>query len=845
MENHQNNLVVDLWRKYRPEIKELLLEAFVWHTIDNRGLLTSPRRGSQVATQIYELASKFLADEIDEDEVAQTVTGLAEKGMSIVTGTRMMGALGKSPWLDSIDLAEKTAVLQKINRFQVLFLENLAGARELANLRIQERSQNALQQALHTQLEQQRQMRLNQEVRNQNLNKILRLNTNLARITNEAELLDQAAEGVCQALNLADVTIYEYLRPELEWGIRTKTRDGELHDSLFDPQLFESLNDALSGSDEIINRFPLENDQELLIVTIILRIGKLVLGAMIFKSNPLESGSHEEFLILIRTFAQNLAALWRNIVLLTETRQRSHELEILHGRYIDQIWSKESSALIASYGEAGFKVNRKSELSPFPSADSVIPLRIGNHSVGHIELPGEVNLSFRDMDFIQSLSREMGNALNTAYLLQATSSYSNQLSLAVEVSRAATTILDQDLLIQEVVELIRSRFGFAYVGLFLVDEKNEMAILKAGTGEAGRLQVESGHKLEIGGSSMIGTAVATGRSFVEQDVSKAEKFSFNIFLPDTRSEVALPLRRRGEVIGALTVQSNELGAFTDDTIRVLQSLADQLAVTILNAQLFEEIQSSNEQLRQLDHLKNQFLANMSHELRTPLNSIIGFSRVILKGIDGPITPDQEEDLTSIYNNGHHLLTLINEILDMAKIEAGKMSLAFEMVDLEESARDSLTTIRGLVDEEKVELIWDVVSGLPQVEADPVRIRQILMNLLSNAAKFTQEGFIRLQIEQDKDNIHIAVHDSGIGIAPENYEKLFTPFEQIDNSTTRVVGGTGLGLPITRWLVNSHNGEIWVESEINQGATFHVTIPIAQEGTTKIDTPFRNPTMVSD
>ena len=258
-----------------------------------------------------------------------------------------------------------------------------------------------------------------------------------------------------------------------------------------------------------------------------------------------------------------------------------------------------------------------------------------------------------------------------------------------------------------------------------------------------------------------------------------------------------------------------------------RTLADQAAVVLSNQQLFEEIKQANEQLRQLDLLKTQFLANMSHELRTPLNSIIGFSRVILKGIDGSITAEQEEDLTSIHNNGQHLLALINEILDMAKIEAGKMALTFESVSIEIAAQAVFSSIRSLIKPD-VELIWDVQSSLPNIEADQVRIRQILTNLLSNAAKFTDSGSIRLEIfREDEKNIHIAVHDTGIGIAPEEFEVLFRAFEQVDNSTTRNAGGTGLGLPITKWLVTMHEGDIWVNSTVGKGTTIHIRLPLQQ------------------
>jgi signal transduction histidine kinase len=295
----------------------------------------------------------------------------------------------------------------------------------------------------------------------------------------------------------------------------------------------------------------------------------------------------------------------------------------------------------------------------------------------------------------------------------------------------------------------------------------------------------------------------------------------------TQAESALwmPLLQENKPIGLITVQSGNPAAYKENAIQLLRSVSTQTSLAMVNANLFAQTQAQNEKLLQLDQLKTQFLANMSHELRTPLNSIIGFSRIILKGIDGPITEKQAEDLTAIYNNGQHLLQMINEILDMAKIEAGKMALTFEEIDIAESIGSVRDTIRGLLVEENVRLIWDVPDDLPSIEADPLRLRQILLNLLSNAAKFTSQGSVTLTIRPAADDtVHFTIADTGIGIAEKDFSLLFTAFEQIDDPRAHIVGGTGLGLPITRWLVKMHQGEITFESEVGMGTTFHVLLP---------------------
>lgn len=236
------------------------------------------------------------------------------------------------------------------------------------------------------------------------------------------------------------------------------------------------------------------------------------------------------------------------------------------------------------------------------------------------------------------------------------------------------------------------------------------------------------------------------------------------------------------------------------------------------------------EMREIDRLKSQFLANMSHELRTPLNSIIGFSRVIIKGIDGPVTELQQQDLTAIYNSGQHLLGLINDILDLSKIEAGKMELAFDEVNIADIATSVLATMSGLIKDKPIQMKRVIQPDLPAVRADAIRIRQVMINLLSNAAKFTDEGNILMEIclqpsVAGRNEVRISVTDTGPGIAPHDQAKLFQPFSQVDDSPTRKTGGTGLGLSICQHIVNMHGGKIWVDSDVGKGSTFHFTLPL--------------------
>lgn len=1317
-------------------IEHYLQEAFVQHAINNRGFLKSARRSAVVVERLVKLFWAYIAGEADGAAITVVATEMAEQGLVMETGARLMQALNRVPW-------ENTAVFSQLGEFQIVFLEKLAQAHVSLEHSFREQSQIALQRALHSQLDQQRILQQAQERRNRTLQELIALNSRLATLNEESRLLNEAITGVAAILQL-DLAAICVLDPvDSRWIVKHSSDASLAPGRALDNRLAVILDNALGNREREYREYYQTSDGEsTLLLGVVLQGMHEQTGGVITQSHSLRTDL-ADMPILVQSFSQELAALWRTAVFFQQIQYRSRELEVMQGRYIDALWNSESAKLYAKYHDHQLSLHREA-MSPGWEHDSVqLDVIVGGQSFGQLMLPPGLRLPDEDVAFVEELVKEMGSALNNAKLLQSASANSNQLSVAAEVSRRVTTILDRNLLIEQVVELVRERFGLYYVGLFLVDGVGETAVLRAGTGEAGRIQLDRGFKHVVGGPSMIGTAISRGEAIVEQDVSQAKAFQPNPLLPDTKSELALPLRAGERTIGALTVQHVALGAFPEETVTILQSLADQLAIAIENAGLFtqlestleeltttlnetsnlyetsrrlneattatevfralvdfagqsqqfdmatvvtydaanmdflvcpvlwgmtqrpfnpqdrfpseqynlitdqnqlllveelqettavlpsvqqlllrngfrslaiiplgfetewmgalilcrnrpsrfdpqdlqpfvtlvdqasvvvanqklleetntlytinnlltqaitrdvalseavsrvaqhigipqcrfvlferhqdlativatstqdfgqkqptqfpitgdyiyaalqesiepllltqndqmlpercktqhlvafnaqasfiipaarqqeligymaldsmgslrpftdkniqfaqavveqatthienlklyedalsraqdlvrlnqigstisstlnintlaktvyeqvgtlldntifilaqyhpethiydpafaianghrlvigpqkikpdtplhqiihstqpiltsedtgtllpqlsrelsvlprsgiwvalrqegkptgfislqsydpyaytengaqllrtvatqttlsianaqlfqtiqknlEDIQAANTKLRELDELKTQFLANMSHELRTPLNSIIGFSRVILKGIDGPITEAQEEDLTTIYKNGQHLLALINEILDMAKIEAGKMTLSFEQVDLSEIARTVQAITIGLVKESDIELVWTIAPNLPAIEADPIRIRQILINLLSNAAKFTNKGQIELQISQDnRYEVHIAVRDTGIGIAKENYDKLFAAFEQVDSSTTRVVGGTGLGLPITKWLITMHGGSIEVDSELNKGTTFHVRLPIKQ------------------
>ncbi|MCF6277437.1 MAG: GAF domain-containing protein, partial [Anaerolineales bacterium] len=404
------------------------------------------------------------------------------------------------------------------------------------------------------------------------------------------------------------------------------------------------------------------------------------------------------------------------------------------------------------------------------------------------------------------------------------------MAAAADVGRLVTSTLDLHILFDRTVNLLRERFNYYHASIFTVEEAGFNAVVRASTGEAGAEMIKRQHTLAIGSKSIVGTAMESGDPFIVNDVTVESRHHANPLLPETRAEAAIPLRVGSRINGALDLQANYTDAFTTDDVLVLQILADQVAVAIDNARSYELAQEAVREMRELDKLKSQFLANMSHELRTPLNSIIGFSRVILKGIDGPITDLQQQDLTAIYNSGQHLLGLINDILDLSKIEAGKMELSFDEINLEELIKSVMSTVLGLVKDKPVKLVQDVEPNLPTVRADPMRIRQVLINLFSNASKFTDEGSITVRAkltksESGRDEVLVSVIDTGAGIAKSDQSKLFQAFSQVDASATRATGGTGLGLSICQQLINMHGGQIGVDSDTGKGSTFYFSLPI--------------------
>ncbi|HZO00292.1 MAG TPA: ATP-binding protein, partial [Burkholderiales bacterium] len=292
-----------------------------------------------------------------------------------------------------------------------------------------------------------------------------------------------------------------------------------------------------------------------------------------------------------------------------------------------------------------------------------------------------------------------------------------------------------------------------------------------------------------------------------------------------RAVLAVPLTREERTIGALMVVRKSPGAFAPEIVELLGTLATQSALAIQNARLYREIEQKGRELETASRHKSQFLASMSHELRTPLNAILGFNEMILDQVYGEVPPDVQEPLQNIQSSGKHLLGLINNVLDLAKIEAGRMELALSDYSVQDTVASVHSTLKPLAAEKGLDFVAEVPADIPPAHGDPGRVAQCLMNLAGNSLKFTRQGRVAIAVARSDGRLRFSVADTGIGIPADKIASLFTEFKQTDATIASEYGGTGLGLSITKKFIEMHGGKIWVESEPGKGSTFLFEIPL--------------------
>lgn len=377
-----------------------------------------------------------------------------------------------------------------------------------------------------------------------------------------------------------------------------------------------------------------------------------------------------------------------------------------------------------------------------------------------------------------------------------------ELDALYKVGKSVTTLLPLDQLLERVIEAVFYLIGAEEATLMLIDE------------ESGQLRTQ------IRRQRAAGEIKPTGhRSAEELAASAARKGN----ITTTGAMLSAPLRIGERIIGALGV-GNRISArpFSSHEQQLLMALADYAAIAIENARLYEAV-------RRADQAKSEFVSVVAHELRTPMTSIKGYADMLLQGMCGPLTSQQEQFVNTMRNNVVRMQILVSDLQDISRIETGHMRLELKPVRLHDALRDALQATQAQIESRSQQLTIKVPDNLPQVKADPSRLTQILINLLSNAYKYTPEGGqIRVQAWQQDGFVHCSVSDTGIGIAPEEQAKLFTKFFRSENPAVREMPGTGLGLCIVKNLVELQGGQITVESQLGKGTTFSFTVPIATE-----------------
>ncbi|HET7297327.1 MAG TPA: ATP-binding protein, partial [Burkholderiales bacterium] len=408
----------------------------------------------------------------------------------------------------------------------------------------------------------------------------------------------------------------------------------------------------------------------------------------------------------------------------------------------------------------------------------------------------------------------------------------DQLTALGEVGQAISSTLDLETVLKTIVSRAVQLTGLDAGAIYEYDGPTEQFHLRAAENiSEDVLEVLRNTPIRKGDGAVGGTAVAREPIQVPetQDESYKSQFRDLIIRTGRRALLAVPLMHEEHIVGALLVQRNTPGLFAPEVVDLLKTFATQSALAIQNARLFREIAEKGRQLEVASHHKSQFLASMSHELRTPLNALLGFNEMILGDVYGEVPGDMKPPLAQMQASGKHLLRLINNVLDLAKIEAGRMELAlsdYSVHDIVESVRSAL---RPLAAEKGVELLAAVPEDIPIAYGDPGRITQCLMNLAGNSLKFTKTGKVEISVASlDDGRLRYSVADTGIGIPADKIESLFTEFKQTDATIASEYGGTGLGLSITKKFVEMHGGRIWVESELGRGSKFSFEIPLRSQ-----------------
>ena len=406
----------------------------------------------------------------------------------------------------------------------------------------------------------------------------------------------------------------------------------------------------------------------------------------------------------------------------------------------------------------------------------------------------------------------------------------DELKALGEVGQAVSSTLDVETVLSTIVSRASQLAGADGCTIYEYDEDaEEFRLLAAHNFDAGFVERVRAMPLRKG-EGVMGRAAETREPTQVPDIAVPGAYQSRLrdvlIEAGYRALLSVPLLRENQIIGSLSLNRKAPGEFPAEVVELVRTFATQSAMAIQNARLFQEIEEKGRQLEVANRHKSEFLASMSHELRTPLNAVIGFSEVLLERMFGEINDKQDEYLQDILASGRHLLSLINDILDLAKIEAGRMELEVTDFHLPQAVDNAITLVRERAARRAITLEVGVDPRLGEIKGDERKVKQVLLNLLSNAIKFTPEGgHVGVHAALADGFAEISVTDTGVGIAPEDHEAVFEEFRQVGTDYAKKHEGTGLGLTLSRRFVALHGGKIWVKSQLGQGATFTFTLPV--------------------
>ena len=468
-----------------------------------------------------------------------------------------------------------------------------------------------------------------------------------------------------------------------------------------------------------------------------------------------------------------------------------------------------------------------------------VPMLKDDELIGAIVLYRKQVRPFTDkqVDLVKNFARQAVIVIQNVRLLNELRTRTAELARSVEelkalgeVGQAVNSTLDLETVLSTIVakavQLSETDAGTIYT----FDETTQKFELHStyGMDDALITAIRKRH-IRIGGDPAIGQAAAKRVPVQIPDLrSEPSELLEDVVRAGFRALLIIPLLGRDQIVGALVVRRKQPGEFPKSTVDLLETFADQSVLAIQNARLFHEIDEKSQELAEASKHKSQFLANMSHELRTPLNAILGYTELILDNIYGEMPEKARVVLERLQGNGRHLLGLINDVLDLSKIEAGQLTLSLDDYSLSDVVHGVVSAVELLAAEKRLAFKAEVAPRLPTGRGDGRRLSQVLLNLVGNAIKFTDKGEVAIRASTTNGAFTVAVCDTGPGIVPADQAKIFEEFQQADSSITREKGGTGLGLSIAKRIIEMHGGRIWVESEPGKGSIFYFTLPVRVE-----------------